>query len=284
MTMPSNQPDQGETRELFRTQFKKTRPCSFFQQGRCRYGENCTFAHGSIENAPDLTKTSLCKRWKEGICPLPSEKCSFAHGKHELRMTPLFMRGKERSATTSTQKSNQRASKACQAVQKVPASFSMGIGSDKPQVTVPDGWDAVNNAVKRSPQSELPSAATLPVGPVQGPQSPYLLLDEPWSLVEAYLAALEPTLSALEPTKATLSALEPMKVTPSFSVGKVAPTSPISPSMKLQLWDHSESETAAGETSSEDGSHSSTTCAGWTPQHLPPAGLSALLGIPRTAW
>jgi len=158
------------------------------------------------------------------------------------------------------------------------ASFSVGMGSDKPQVTVPD-------RVKTPLQSELPSAATLPVGSVQqGTQSPYLLLDEPWSLVEAYLAALEPTLSALEPTKATLSALEPMKVTPSFSVGKVAPTSPISPSMKLQLWDHSESETAAGETSSEDGSHSSTTCAGWTPQHLPPAGLSALLSIPRTAW
>jgi len=48
------------------------------------------FAHGGIKPPPDLTKTSLCKRWKEGMCHLSPDKCPFAHGKRELRQTPLF--------------------------------------------------------------------------------------------------------------------------------------------------------------------------------------------------
>lgn len=80
----------SETRDIFRTQFQRTQPCRFFQQGRCRRGDNCSFAHGKVEAPPDLTKTSLCKRWMKGNCPLSSEECEFAHGHKELRHTPLF--------------------------------------------------------------------------------------------------------------------------------------------------------------------------------------------------
>jgi hypothetical protein len=68
----------------------KTKLCSFFQQGRCRYGRNCGFAHSQaeIESQPDLSKTSLCLAWIAGTCRQPSGKCRFAHGKHELRVLP----------------------------------------------------------------------------------------------------------------------------------------------------------------------------------------------------
>jgi len=65
--------------------FRKTQVCFFFQQGKCRYGNNCAFAHGSVETLPDLTKTSLCISFKKGRCALSSEHCRFAHGYHELR-------------------------------------------------------------------------------------------------------------------------------------------------------------------------------------------------------
>lgn len=39
---------------------------------------------------PDLKKTTICKKWKRGLCPLPSESCEFAHGEQELRMTRAF--------------------------------------------------------------------------------------------------------------------------------------------------------------------------------------------------
>lgn len=92
--MPQAKPVQklndSECRDLFRCQFQRTQPCRFFMQGRCRRGANCTFAHGQVEDAPDLTKTSLCKRWMKGSCPHSSEECGFAHGHKELRHTPLF--------------------------------------------------------------------------------------------------------------------------------------------------------------------------------------------------
>lgn len=80
-------------RERFRNQFKKTQLCSFFQKGWCRYGDDCAFAHGSVEveHPPDLTKTSLCTRWMEGSCKLAAANCRFAHGKQDLRLTPHFM-------------------------------------------------------------------------------------------------------------------------------------------------------------------------------------------------
>lgn len=48
------------------------------------------FSHGNVSAPPDLTKTSLCKLWTSGKCVLSSANCPFAHGKRELRQTPLF--------------------------------------------------------------------------------------------------------------------------------------------------------------------------------------------------
>lgn len=68
-------------------QFRKTRVCNFFQQGRCTWGTTCRFAHqeDELSTAPDLTKTKLCFNFFRRRCN--DSDCSFAHGHHELRAT-----------------------------------------------------------------------------------------------------------------------------------------------------------------------------------------------------
>merc|ERR1719265_1104015 len=63
----------------------KTKLCTFFQEGRCTRGTDCSFAHGDVElrELPDLRKTRLCAAFAEGNCV--DRDCNFAHGKHELR-------------------------------------------------------------------------------------------------------------------------------------------------------------------------------------------------------
>jgi len=83
-------------RRLFRGQFRKTKMCHFHALGRCHYGEKCAFAHSpeDLECAPDLTKTAMCIAWQKGNCPLKAADCHFAHGTHELRLTPVFNKAK----------------------------------------------------------------------------------------------------------------------------------------------------------------------------------------------
>ena len=73
-------------------QFEKTEMCRFFARGACKRGEGCGFAHAAEELrvAPNLTKTSLCKDWLKGRCPLSAPLCDFAHGVADLRTTPGF--------------------------------------------------------------------------------------------------------------------------------------------------------------------------------------------------
>lgn len=97
--------------------FLKTRMCHHFQAGNCRHGSECNFAHSAeeIHTPADLSKTSLCRSFMNGTCPLKSRDCRYAHGRRELRRvlpdgspldgttppcTPLS--GKERQVPTST--------------------------------------------------------------------------------------------------------------------------------------------------------------------------------------
>lgn len=66
----------------------KTRLCSFAGTGLCRKGADCWFAHSleELRAAPDLKKTQLCLKFKEGKCT--NENCGFAHGEEELRELP----------------------------------------------------------------------------------------------------------------------------------------------------------------------------------------------------
>jgi len=80
----------AQQQDLIYPKLRKTKICSFFQEGRCRKGDKCGFAHGGLELEllPDLTKTSICLAWKEGTCPHSATQCRFAHGKHDLRAPP----------------------------------------------------------------------------------------------------------------------------------------------------------------------------------------------------
>mmetsp|Transcript_66524 Transcript_66524/g.177454 ORF Transcript_66524/g.177454 Transcript_66524/m.177454 type:complete len:200 (+) Transcript_66524:52-651(+) len=67
----------------------RTKMCWYHANGGCKHGEACQFAHGfaTLQVRPDLWKTSMCTKHREGVCPLPSEMCQFAHSTKELRAT-----------------------------------------------------------------------------------------------------------------------------------------------------------------------------------------------------
>lgn len=73
-----------------RSKLRKTKLCSFFQEGRCRRGDDCAYAHAvaELEAPPDLTKTLMCVAWKSGTCPNTAANCRYAHGKSDLRVIP----------------------------------------------------------------------------------------------------------------------------------------------------------------------------------------------------
>eukprot|EP01056_Protomagalhaensia_sp_Gyna25_P000041 Protomagalhaensia_sp_Gyna_25__40@NODE_101_length_5263_cov_71_008806_g78_i0_p3_GENE_NODE_101_length_5263_cov_71_008806_g78_i0NODE_101_length_5263_cov_71_008806_g78_i0_p3_ORF_typecomplete_len213_score37_51zfCCCH_3/PF15663_5/1_2e09zf_CCCH_4/PF18345_1/7_2e09zf_CCCH_4/PF18345_1/3_6e03zf_CCCH_4/PF18345_1/1_5e03zfCCCH/PF00642_24/1_9e05zfCCCH/PF00642_24/0_045zfCCCH_4/PF18044_1/2_2e06zfCCCH_4/PF18044_1/5_6e02zfCCCH_4/PF18044_1/6_2e03zfCCCH_2/PF14608_6/0_00014zfCCCH_2/PF14608_6/49Torus/PF16131_5/0_0038Tor len=68
----------------------KTRQCRFWLDGRCTRGEDCTFAHCGTElrEKPNLLKTKICTKWRQGHCFKPQAECSYAHGIQDLRVPP----------------------------------------------------------------------------------------------------------------------------------------------------------------------------------------------------
>lgn len=83
------------TRILKRGQFSKTAMCKYFMQGRCQKGDECSFAHGTLELQvrPNLDKTSMCRvQLNGGKCTDPV--CTFAHHPSELRSTSAFYKTK----------------------------------------------------------------------------------------------------------------------------------------------------------------------------------------------
>lgn len=78
--------------QRFRAQFRKTQLCRYFRTSECWNGRQCDFAHGEEElrSPPDLNKTSLCKLWELGKCPLSVRECEFAHGVQDLRATSVY--------------------------------------------------------------------------------------------------------------------------------------------------------------------------------------------------
>ena len=76
--------------------------CDMYEQGICRRGKHCGFAHSRAEigeKVPDprKIKAEMCRYWTSGGngCKMISEECQFAHGQHELgRALKKFQKGK----------------------------------------------------------------------------------------------------------------------------------------------------------------------------------------------
>eukprot|EP00930_Biecheleria_cincta_P039458 TRINITY_DN27130_c0_g2_i1.p1 TRINITY_DN27130_c0_g2~~TRINITY_DN27130_c0_g2_i1.p1 ORF type:complete len:662 (-),score=138.15 TRINITY_DN27130_c0_g2_i1:65-2050(-) len=60
--------------------FKQTRLCRYYQNGDCKQGKDCDWAHSQ----DDFYKTKLCQDWVNGWCTM-RKACTDAHGKAELR-------------------------------------------------------------------------------------------------------------------------------------------------------------------------------------------------------
>lgn len=110
-------PQEEEPKKGF---YWKTRICTKWQDGHCPFGDSCKYAHGEYELrvlpdeiieqhetarlfrnpegmetaqkkqiATNVRKTKLCQTYMEtGQCPY-GDKCTFAHGHHELRRIPM---------------------------------------------------------------------------------------------------------------------------------------------------------------------------------------------------
>lgn len=75
----------GVKKVLLGQQLRKTSMCTYFKQGKCKYGSDCDFAHdkAELQRAPDFRKTRLCEAFAAGSCS--DQHCKFAHGVMELR-------------------------------------------------------------------------------------------------------------------------------------------------------------------------------------------------------
>lgn len=184
------------------SRFRKTQLCSFFREGRCRFGDDCSFAHtpGEIEYAPDLAKTALCKLWKAGTCTLSGKQCRFAHGIHELREKSRPNKGPPESHVPAPMKLERRPISL-----DVPAKAG---GAERWEVPEP---------MMITPSSAYTEQLQLAMG-----------------FASCNSKSFEPT-------------------SPTLSTSPTAPTSPSARSMKLSRWDPWDCDTAAGDTSSDDG-------------------------------
>ncbi|CAK9021659.1 unnamed protein product [Durusdinium trenchii] len=77
------------SKDLLKRQLQKTQLCMFWKRNCCAKGSDCTFAHSveELKELPDLRRTSLCKQWLKGRCPLSASTCRYAHGEAYLRRT-----------------------------------------------------------------------------------------------------------------------------------------------------------------------------------------------------
>eukprot|EP00913_Durusdinium_trenchii_P028894 g27091.t1 len=65
------------SKDLLKRQLQKTQLCMFWKRNCCAKGSDCTFAHSveELKELPDLRRTSLCKQWLKGRCPLSASTC-----------------------------------------------------------------------------------------------------------------------------------------------------------------------------------------------------------------
>lgn len=83
---------QGQAKQgSLNRQLQNTKMCVYFQQqGTCKYGAKCVFAHEQQDIAPmpDLKYTRICANFEAGKCLV--ENCPFAHSFDQLRSTDFY--------------------------------------------------------------------------------------------------------------------------------------------------------------------------------------------------
>eukprot|EP00930_Biecheleria_cincta_P039227 TRINITY_DN26986_c0_g1_i1.p1 TRINITY_DN26986_c0_g1~~TRINITY_DN26986_c0_g1_i1.p1 ORF type:complete len:320 (+),score=50.95 TRINITY_DN26986_c0_g1_i1:49-960(+) len=87
----------------------KTKLCKFHAMGCCKKASKCPFAHGlkELKEPPDLSKTSICKRWLKHECSLSADDCPFAHGKGDLRRIGPFSQATKAVSALSKERSRE---------------------------------------------------------------------------------------------------------------------------------------------------------------------------------
>lgn len=206
-------------RELFRSQFLKTRPCRFFQAGRCRRGSGCTFAHGTVQCPPDLTKTSLCKRWSEGHCNLSGKDCPFAHGHSELRRSALYRSAALRNGYSKNErKDSQDSSPTSQSPTDFCESEPEDVGS--PVGSVSSEWlELEDPAYIYSP---LAPGSPYPQASLKDPSSEILHIPPDFFMCDPYVPSWchkSQNVHEMEPMTVydTKADMQPMNVNPTWS-------------------------------------------------------------------
>jgi len=137
-----------------RLQRRKTKLCCFFASGLCLKGDACNFAHGAndLEAPPNLTKTSLCRRWLRSVCSLSRAECPYAHGLGELRSTELLCDPDD----TAEQSNDNMAASADVRVAPVP---SRAAADPSPMRSSPDGPRRPTSTPRDSSGCEYPMMA-----------------------------------------------------------------------------------------------------------------------------
>jgi Zinc finger C-x8-C-x5-C-x3-H type (and similar) len=82
MTSPTGSLVPGMEGNLMKQQLFKTKVCRHFLSGRCKYSNDCTFAHSSneLQNRPDFRRTKICSKSE---CRDP--QCQYAHNPDQVR-------------------------------------------------------------------------------------------------------------------------------------------------------------------------------------------------------
>lgn len=179
----------------FRSQFKKTELCAFFMKGWCCKGKNCEFAHGEREltSVPDLRKTSLCRMWLSKCCKLPSSRCPFAHGHHELHRTSVYRQAPPNSEDEHPP--SPKAKRGGGAEQNRHAQPPAGEGADRagpPPDSPHRGTPRPPTLAPRGPAAATPEAPPRSPGSTAGPLRPRHAGGEQAAAAESELAELLP--------------------------------------------------------------------------------------------
>eukprot|EP00440_Ansanella_granifera_P023491 gb/GFBE01025507.1/.p1 GENE.gb/GFBE01025507.1/~~gb/GFBE01025507.1/.p1 ORF type:complete len:327 (+),score=41.15 gb/GFBE01025507.1/:1-981(+) len=117
-----------KTNDKLKAVLQRTVLCKFFEAGTCKRGSACTFAHNSEELRirPDLSKSRLCRVFRQhGMCP-QGEACDFAHSRAERRTA------RERNAQLAPLVTERPASEAVADDSPVPAGLLQTASFDRP--------------------------------------------------------------------------------------------------------------------------------------------------------